>query len=101
GEEHDEHSRTVAGIGKAVIKSAVLATRLQIQEPGKQPALAAARTGTGQASRDRAWERGNRLGHSSNLGFRRSPRKRGPSSFTKQMRIPADPEMSGPEASRL
>jgi hypothetical protein len=53
--------------------------------------LAAARTGTGQASRDGAWERGNRLGHSSNLGFRLSPRKR----------IPACAEMSGTEASRL
>ena len=77
GQKHDEHGGTIAGIGKTIIESAALAARLQFQESGKQPPLTAARAGTGQARRNGAGERGDRLGHSTNLSFRSSPRKRG------------------------
>jgi hypothetical protein len=50
--------------------------------------LAAARTGTGQACRSGAGKRGDRLGHSSNLGFLSSLRKRGPNPFQPKL-IPA------------
>jgi hypothetical protein len=46
GEKHDEHGRPVSGIGKCVIKTAMLTMRPQRQKALEQLALAATRTRT-------------------------------------------------------
>jgi len=77
GDEHDEHRRAVARIGKAIIKPARLAARRQSQKAAEQLALAAARARATQSGRDGACKRtGRQFGHGPNIVRYAAARKR-------------------------
>src|SRR6185437_14963285 len=63
-DKDDKDRRPVAAIGKGEIETTRFAARRHLQEPRKQPALAAARTTAGQPTHKRRWRR-QPVGHAS------------------------------------